>query len=207
MEFECIVQLKEKVQLQEKAELTNKSLKDCGCKPRPTFNLGINHPLYTSHVRVIQMKLCTPMFAGAPPPKFPGNQPTKDELSISKWNRDMIYYSRYLIKLCVPWLEESSSLFERSTNGFCDFINAWNKKSATFIECQHFCVLSNFMTKGYRSSHNETAAPAWQQRNADWWSEIKKQIKTPIIQKILQPIDVEQWIQIMKPLEVLIYIA
>jgi hypothetical protein len=30
------------------------------------------------------------------------------------------------------------------------------------------------MMKGYRSSHNETAASAWQQRNADWWSEMKK---------------------------------
>ncbi len=52
-EFECIVQLQEKVQCQEKAGLTNKSLKDCGHKPRPIFNLGIHHPLYTSHVRVI----------------------------------------------------------------------------------------------------------------------------------------------------------
>ncbi len=30
------------------------------------------------------------------------------------------------------------------------------------------------MTKGYWSSHDETAASAWQQRNADWWSEMKK---------------------------------
>jgi hypothetical protein len=65
--------------------------------------------------------------------------------------------------LCVPWLEESSPLFERSTNGFCSLTNAWNKKSATFIERQRFCVLSNFMTKGNWSSHNETAASAWQQ--------------------------------------------
>jgi hypothetical protein len=42
LEFECIIQLQDKVQLQEKAELTNKSLKDCGPKPRPTFDLGIN---------------------------------------------------------------------------------------------------------------------------------------------------------------------
>jgi hypothetical protein len=75
----------------------------------------------------------------------------------------MVYYSRYLMDLCVPWLEESSPLFERSTSGFCSLINEWNKKSATFIECQRFCVLSNFMMKGYRSSHNETAASAWQQ--------------------------------------------
>ncbi len=73
LEFECIVQLQEKVQLQKKAELTNKSSKDRGCKPRPTFPLGINHPLYTSHVGVIKMKMCTPMFTGAPPPKFPGH--------------------------------------------------------------------------------------------------------------------------------------
>ncbi len=30
------------------------------------------------------------------------------------------------------------------------------------------------MTKGHQSSHNETAASAWCQQNADWWSEIKK---------------------------------
>jgi hypothetical protein len=62
--------------------------------------------------------------------------------------------------LCVPWLEESSPLFERCTNGICSLINAWNKKSATFIERQHVCVCSIFVTKGYRSSHNETAASA-----------------------------------------------
>jgi hypothetical protein len=76
--------------------------------------------------------------------------------------------------LCVPWLEESSPLFERSTKGFCLLINEWNKKSATFIEFQHFCVLSDFMMKKYWSSHNETAASAWQQQNTDWWSEMKK---------------------------------
>jgi hypothetical protein len=48
------------------------------------------------------------------------------------------------------------------------------KTSATFIERQHFHVLSNFMTKRYQSSHNETAASAWRQQNADWWSEMKK---------------------------------
>ncbi len=63
--------------------------------------------------------------------------------------------------LCVPWLEESSPLFQRSMSGFCSLMNEWNKTSATFIECQRFHVLSNFMTKGYRSSHNETAASAW----------------------------------------------
>ncbi len=141
--------------------MSNKSLKDHGRKLRPTFPLGINHPLYTSHVGVIQMKMCTPMFARAPPQKFSGNQPTKDESSISKWNKDMIYYSRYLMDLSVPWLEESPPLFERSTSGFCSLINEWNKKSASFIERQGFCVLFNFMTKGYQSSHNETAASAW----------------------------------------------
>jgi hypothetical protein len=30
------------------------------------------------------------------------------------------------------------------------------------------------MTKGYWSSHNETAASVWRQQNADWWSEMKK---------------------------------
>jgi hypothetical protein len=101
------------------------------------------------------------MFAGAPPPKFPENKPTKDESTISKWNKNMNYYSKYLIDLCVPWMEDSCSLFERLTSGFCSLINEWNKTSATFIEQQHFCVLSNFMTKGYWRSHNKVAASAW----------------------------------------------
>ncbi len=49
--------------------------------------------------------------------------------------------------LCVPWLEESSPLFERSTSGFCSLMNEWNKKSPTFIERQRFCVLSYFGQK------------------------------------------------------------
>ncbi len=53
LEFECIIQLQEKVQHQEKAESSNKSSKDRGRKPRPAFPLGINHPLYASHVGVI----------------------------------------------------------------------------------------------------------------------------------------------------------
>ncbi len=48
------------------------------------------------------------------------------------------------------------------------------KKLQLSLNLNVFCVLSNFMTKGYRSSHNETAASAWQQQNADWWSEMKK---------------------------------
>jgi hypothetical protein len=61
-----------------------------------------------------------------------------------------------------------------STSGFCSLINEWNKKPATFIEHPRFRVFSNFMVKGYRSSHNESAASAWQQQNSDWWSEMKK---------------------------------
>jgi hypothetical protein len=76
--------------------------------------------------------------------------------------------------VCVPWMEDSFPLFKRSTSEFCSLINEWNKTSATFIERQRFCVLSNFMTKGYWSSHNETAASAWRHRNAVWWSEMKK---------------------------------
>jgi hypothetical protein len=33
--------------------LSNKSSKDRGHKPRPPFPLGINYPLYISHVGVI----------------------------------------------------------------------------------------------------------------------------------------------------------
>jgi hypothetical protein len=73
-----------------------------------------------------------------------------------------------------PGWRKFSPLFETSTSGFCSLINEWNKKLASFVECQHFRVLSNLMTKGYRTSHCETAASAWRQQNADWWSEIKK---------------------------------
>jgi hypothetical protein len=141
------------------------------------------------------MKMCTPIFAGAPHPKFPRNKPTKDESTISKWNKEMNYYSKYLMDLCVPWMEDSCPLFERSTSGFYSLINEWNKTSATFIEQQRLRVLSNFMKKGYRSSHNEVAASAWQQRNADWWSEIKK-ANTNIHHHENSPTNyVDQWIQ------------
>jgi hypothetical protein len=53
------------------------------------------------------MKMFMPMLAGAPPPNS-GNRPTKDESSILKWNKDMMYFLRYLTNLCVPWLDESS---------------------------------------------------------------------------------------------------
>jgi len=67
LEFESIVQL------QDKATPSKNTMSDRGRKPRPSFLLGVNHPLYSSHVAVIRMKMCTPMLAGAPPPKFPGN--------------------------------------------------------------------------------------------------------------------------------------
>lgn len=115
------------------------------------------------------------MLAGAPPPKFPGNRPIDDDESrIHTWDIEMKYYSKYLIDLCVPWSDESELLFERSAKGFCELVNTWNRKLATFIERQRFHFLSNFMSKGNRSSHNEIAATAWRQRNADWWSEMKK---------------------------------
>ncbi len=79
LEFECIIQL------QDKSSLVKKSGNIRGCKPRPGFQLGSGHPLYASHVSVICIKMCTPMLAGAPPPKFPRNGPIEDESRISKW--------------------------------------------------------------------------------------------------------------------------
>ncbi len=57
------------------------------------------------------------------------------------------------------------------------------------------------MTKGYQGSHNETAASAWRQQNADWWSEMKKTNHNTHHPENSPPIDVEQWIQMMRPLE------
>jgi hypothetical protein len=112
----------------------------------------------------------------------------------------LLGYLRYFIDLCVPWSDESSPWYERSAEGFCLLINAWNEKSTTFIEHQCFCFLSNFMTKGHQSSNNETAASAWRQQNADWWSEIKKNM-TPIQQHTLKQQMVDQWTQMMKWLD------
>jgi hypothetical protein len=67
LEFESIDQL------QDKTTSSKNTKNDRGQKPQPTFLLGLNHPLYSSHVGVTCMKLCTPMLAGAPPPKFPRN--------------------------------------------------------------------------------------------------------------------------------------
>jgi hypothetical protein len=47
--------------------------------------------------------------------------------------------------------------------------NISNLHRATRFPC-----FVQFYEKGYRSSHNEVAASAWQQRNADWWSEMTK---------------------------------
>jgi hypothetical protein len=85
----------------------------------------------------------------------------------------MKYYAKYMIDLCVPWPDESFLSFERSAKGFCSLVHEWGSNSATFIERQRFCFLSNFMSKGHQSSHNKTAATAWCQRNTDWWSEMK----------------------------------
>jgi hypothetical protein len=161
LEFECIIQL------QDKSSSAKESDNSRGCKPRPGFQLGSGHPLYASHVGVICMKMCTPMLAGAPPPKFPGNQPIKDESHISKWITDIMYYAEYLINLCVPWPDESLPSFKRSVKGFFSLVHAWSSKSASFIEHQGFCFLSNVMSKGHQSSHDKAAATAWCQRNTD----------------------------------------
>jgi hypothetical protein len=124
------------------------------------------------------MKMFTPMLAGAPPPKFPGNLPVEDDSLIPKWNKDMQYYSKYLIDLCVPWSDESLPTFIRSPEGFCLLMSTWNKKLAPFLKCQRFQFLSNFMSKGHQSNHNENAATAWRQCNADWWSEMKRKNKS-----------------------------
>ena len=59
------------VQLQDKATPSKNTKSDRGRKPRPSFLLGVNHPLYSLHVAVICMKMCTPMLEGAPPLNFP----------------------------------------------------------------------------------------------------------------------------------------
>jgi hypothetical protein len=85
----------------------------------------------------------------------------------------MKYYAKYLMNLCVPWMDETLPFFERTPKGCCSLVNTWNCKSATFIQHQHFGFLSNFMSKGHQNGHNESAATAWRQHNADWWSENK----------------------------------
>jgi hypothetical protein len=130
LEFESIFQF------QDRATFSKNTKNDRGQKPQPTFLLGVNHPLYSSHVGVIRMKMCTPMLAGTPPPKFPGNQLIDDESRIHTWDIEMRYYSKYLIDLFVPWSDESRLLFERSAIGFSTLVNTWNRKSVTFIERQ-----------------------------------------------------------------------
>jgi hypothetical protein len=100
------------------------------------------------------------MLAEAPLHKSPGNQPIEYESRISKWITNMKYYSEYVIGLCVPWPDEFLPSFERSDEGFCSLVHAWSSKSASFIERQRFRFLSNFMSKGHRSSHNKTTATA-----------------------------------------------
>ncbi len=138
IEFECIVQLQVKSTSEKNVD------NNLGRKPQPTFELGPGHPLYKSHVGVICMKMCTPMLAGATPPKFPGKLLVENELLIPKWNKDMQYYSKYLIDLCVPWSDESSPTFKESPEGFCLLISTWNKKSATFFGTSAFSISFQF---------------------------------------------------------------
>ncbi len=92
--------------------------------------------------------------------------------------------------LCVPWLEESPPWFERSTNRFCSIINAWNKKSATFIEHNVFALCPILWQKDIGivimklqllHGANKIIIGGQKQRN---------KIMPPIIQHILQPLDV-----------------
>jgi hypothetical protein len=93
--------------------------------------------------------------------------------------------------VCVPRLEESSPLFERSKNGFHSLINAWNKKSAIFVEHQRFCVSSNFMTKDIKAVIMKLQLLHGDNKMLIGGQKERKQIMTPIIQKKLQPLDVE----------------
>jgi hypothetical protein len=106
----------------------------------------------------------------------------------------MKYYAEYLINLCVPWLDESLPSFQRSAKGFCLLVHAWSSKSATSIEHQYFCFLSNFMSKGHQSSHNKTAATAWRQRNTNWWSEMKtaKHVTSPLAKAMDKATDLDE---------------
>jgi hypothetical protein len=86
----------------------------------------------------------------------------------------MKYYAEYLINLCVPWSDESLPSFERSAEDFCLLVHVRRVANQLLsLNINVFCFLSNFMSKGHQSSHNETTATAWRQRNTDWWSEMK----------------------------------
>jgi hypothetical protein len=87
LEFESIVEL-----------LPRKTTESTrGRRPRIGFDLGEGHPLYASHQGFIRTKMRTPILAGKPPPRFPGNmpplttgssQPTEHELN--NWEKTWI---------------------------------------------------------------------------------------------------------------------
>ncbi len=129
LEFECIVELVEKRNIEGKECNNNK-----GRPKRFGFDLGENHPLYRTHQGVIRCKMLTPILAGKPPPKFPGNRPAEEEQH-RKWHKEMEYFAKYMLDMMVPWYDDTTPLFPRDSSGFCTMAESWNSITAHFI-CQ-----------------------------------------------------------------------
>jgi hypothetical protein len=165
MEFECIIELRERGS--ESSDYVS------GRPSRPGFELGAKHPLYESHEGFIRCKMLTPILAGKPPPKFPGNMPSSGSSKLEQWLTDMNYFAKYIIDMMVPWSTDGTRQFQRDVNGFCDMLHSWNSRTAPFICQQRYRYISNIIGKGYRSSQNEKTVSAWRDRNSDRWSELK----------------------------------
>ena len=140
---------------------------------RPVYSVGLEHPLYESHVAVIRTKFKTAVLAGRPPPVFPGNRPIdKDQRRI--WLDDMMYYSKYIMGLFLPWNGVSDSSFPFNPGGFLSLLDQWDKKGASFINKGRVNYISNIISKSYRSSSNESTSAAWRERNVDYWVEFNR---------------------------------
>jgi hypothetical protein len=168
LEFECIVEIKPK----EKKRKVKRNSK-AGRKPRKSFELGPNHPLFASHHAFIRIKMRTAMLGGRPPPTFPGNQ--KSDPPDAEWSSDMDDYAAYVMNFMVPWTNMCKPIFSFDTKGFANLLNQWDRRIETLVNRQRFRIIDNLLSKTNRNSRNEQLATWWRNRCAQFWSELGHQ--------------------------------
>ena len=66
------------------------------------------------------------------------------------------------------------SQFSFDTEGLCQAIHKWDRRKASLVNRQRFCMMDNFISKGNRSSKNEILAGQWREWCTDFWSQLLK---------------------------------
>ena len=187
LEFECIVELERKRKPKPDPR-TLSPRQRAGRKARKGFDLGPDHPLYTSHQGFIRAKMRTAMLGGSPPPSFPGNLPP-DPNDFATWKTKMDHFAKYLMGFIVPWQHGQEPMFSFDTDGLAKLIDAWDRRSASLVNRQRFRMIDNFIGKGNRNNHNEKIATFWRGRCAQFWSALLDDDGRPVKRRRPAPVD------------------